>query len=309
MFAYIIRRVLYTIPVVFGVALVVFTLFNLVGGDPTYQMLGKHATQQQIIDLRHELGLDQPKHIQFVRFLKEIVTFDFGRSFTTKQPVTEMIGRAIGPSLTLMIPAFFTTVFLSIIIALIVAYFRGRLIDRVMVVFCVFGLAFPSLAVILFGQYLLAYKAGLFPISGFEFGSFVTYVTLPALLYVLINIGHDVRLFRTAILDETEQDYVRTARAKGLSEQRIFFKHVLKNSMIPIITNTVVQIPLLILGALLLEAFFAIPGMGSMLIDAINNSDFQVIKAETIVVSLLYIFGNLMTDVLYSAVDPRVSIK
>jgi peptide/nickel transport system permease protein len=309
MFAYIFRRVIYTIPVVFGVALIVFTLFNLVGGDPTYQMLGKHATEQQIIDLRHELGLDQPKYIQFFRFLKEIVTFDFGRSFTTKQPVTEMIARGIGPSLTLMIPAFFTTVILSIIIALTVAYFRGRLIDRVMVVFCVFGLAFPSLAVILFGQYLLAYKAGIFPISGFEFSSFATYVALPALLYVLINIGYDVRLFRTAILDETEQDYVRTARAKGLSEQKIFFKHVLKNSMIPIITNTVIEIPLLILGALLLEAFFAIPGLGGITIDAINNSDFQVIKAMTIVVSLLYIFGNLITDILYSVVDPRVSLK
>jgi peptide/nickel transport system permease protein len=309
MFSYILRRLLYTIPVVFGVALIVFTLFNLVGGDPTYQMLGKHATEQQIIDLRKELGLDQPKHIQFLRFLKEIVTFDFGRSFTTKQPVSEMILRGIGPSLTLMIPAFFTTVFLAVVIALAVAYFRGRLIDRVMVVLCVFGLAFPSLAMILFGQYLLAYKAGLFPISGFEFGSFATYVALPALLYVLINIGYDVRLFRTAILDETEQDYVRTARAKGLSEQKIFFKHVLKNSMIPIITNTVIEIPLLILGALLLEAFFAIPGLGGITIDAINNSDFQVIKAMTIVVSILYIFGNLLTDILYSIVDPRVSLK
>ena len=172
-------------------------------------------------------------------------------------------------------------------------------------------MSIPSLGYILFGQYILAYKMNLFPISGFDssFAGRWEYLLLPMLIWVALTLGYDVRFYRTALLEETNQDYVRTARAKGLSEPRVFFKHVLKNAMVPIVTNVVLEIPLLILGAFLLEGFFGIPGIGSITIDAINNSDLPVIKAMATVTSLLYIVGNIVTDVVYTLVDPRVKLK
>lgn len=311
MLVYIVRKLLGAIPTLFGVALIVFVLFNLVGGDPTYQMLGKHASAQQIAEVRHEYGFDLPQHVQFIQYLKQIVTFDYGRSYATRQPISQMIMDGIGPSLSLMLPAFLLTTVLAIAIGLLVAYFRGTWIDKVVVIICVFGMSLPMLAYILFGQYFLAFKWGWFPISGYETGwaERFQYLLMPMLIFVAVSLGYDVRFYRTAILEETNQDYVRTARAKGLSEVRIFFKHVLKNSMVPILTNVVIEIPLLILGAFLLESFFGIPGLGSITIDAVHNSDFPVIKAMTTLVAILYILGNLATDIMYTLVDPRVSFK
>lgn len=311
MFVYITRRLLNTIPIVFGVALIIFILFNLVGGDPTYMILGKHAGAQQIAEVRHEYGFDLPKHVQFLQYLKNIVTFDYGRSYATRRPIMDMIVEGIGPSLSLAIPAFFFTTFFAIVIGVLVAYFRGRFIDKSVVVFCVLGMSVPMLAYILFGQYFLAFQLGWFPIHGFEtdWSERFSYVALPMILWVVVSLGYDVRFFRTALVEEMTQDYVRTARAKGLSEPRVFFKHVLKNSMVPIITNVVIEIPMLILGSFLLEGFFGIPGLGSITINAVNNSDFPVIKAMGTLMALLLIFGNLVTDILYTVVDPRVSLK
>lgn len=311
MIPYLSRRLLYTIPILLGVALIIFCLFNLVGGDPTYQMLGKHASQAQIQELRHELGLDQSRVLQFVDYLKQIVSFDFGRSYATKQRISEMILNGIPASLSLAIPAFVVETILSLVIALLVSYFRGSLFDRVVVVMCVMGMSISSLAYILFGQYFFAYWLGLFPISGYDQDLFLRfkYVALPATIWVVVSIGINVRVFRTFMLDEVNQDYVRTARAKGLSEKFVLFKHVLKNALIPVITYVVIQIPFLITGSFLLESFFGIPGLGSITIDAIHNSDFPVIKAMTTIETLLFIFGNLLTDMLYSVVDPRVRLK
>lgn len=295
----------------FGVALVVFILFNIVGGDPALQMVGKHATAQQIADIRREYGFDQPLYMQFVKYLGEIVTFDFGRSYATRQEISSMIMRGIGPSMSLALPAFAIATIISILIGLLVSYFRGRWIDRSAVLLCVIGMSIPSLGYILFGQYILAYKMNLFQISGFEYdwASRVQYLVLPGIIWLLLSIGYDVRFYRTAVLEETNQDYVRTARAKGLSEPRVFLKHVLKNAMVPIVTNIVLEIPLLILGAFLLESFFGIPGIGSITIDAIHNSDLPVIKAMATVTSLLYIVGNIATDIVYTIVDPRVKLS
>lgn len=311
MVVYIIRKLLSTIPTLFGVALTVFVLFNMVGGDPTYQMLGRHANAKQIEELRHEYGFDQPQYIQFGQYLKQIVTFDYGRSYATKQPINTMIKEGIVPSLSLMVPSFLLTTVLAVGIGLLVAFFRGGWVDKVVVIFCVFGMSVSMLAYILFGQYFFAYKLGWFPISGYEgdWPDRFQYIGMPMIIFILVSLGYDVRFYRTAILEETNQDYVRTARAKGLSEPKVFLKHVLKNSMIPIITNVVIEIPLLILGAFLLESFFAIPGLGSITIDAVHNSDFPVIKAMTTLVAILYILGNLATDLLYTLVDPRVNLK
>lgn len=311
MFTYLTRRIIGAIPIIFGVALVVFLLFNVVGGDPSLQMVGKHATAQQIAEIRHEYGFDLPLPTQFVRYLKEIATFDFGRSYATRQQISDMIVRGIGPSLTLAIPAFFLSTVISLLLALLVAYYRGKWVDKIGVILCVIGMSIPSLAYILFGQYILAYKWNMFPISGFEFAypDRFTYILLPAIIWIFLSVGFDVRFYRTALLEETSQDYVRTARAKGLTEQKVYLKHVLKNAMVPVVTNVVLEIPLLILGAFLLEGFFGIPGIGGITLDAIHNSDLPVIKAMATVTSVLYIFGNIATDVVYTLVDPRVKLK
>ncbi len=311
MSAYIIRRVLYTIPILFGVSLIVFALFHLVGGDPVLQMLGKHATAEQVQELRRELGFDLPKVEQYFVYLKQIFTMDFGRSYATRQQIGEMIMDGIGPSFSLAATGFSVTLVLSLLVAMFSAYYRGQLIDKIVVLVCVAGMSISSLAYILFGQYFLAYKLNLFPVSGYESGFpyNMPYLMMPVLIWVTVSLGWDVRFFRTSILDETYKDYVRTARAKGLSEKVVFFKHILKNSMIPIITYIVIQIPFLILGSFLLESFFSIPGIGSITIEAITNSDFPVLKAMTTLISILMVIGNLVTDILYTVVDPRVRLR
>lgn len=308
---YIIRRLLYVIPVLLGVCFIIFVLFNLVSPDPTLIMLGKHASLSQMEELRRELGLDRPWFLQYWDVVKSAFTFDFGRSWSTKQEIIEMIKAGAIPSLTLSIPAFVISTVLSISISLFIAFYRGTMIDKSIVFICVTMMSISSLAYILFGQWFFAFKLGLFEISGYEFGfpDFVPYVLLPIIIWVALGIGPDVRFYRTIILDEIYQDYVRTARAKGLSERVILFKHVLKNAMIPIITFVIIQIPFLILGALLLETFFSIPGLGGITLNAINSSDFPVIKAMTILISVAYIFFSVLTDVLYTLVDPRVRLK
>jgi peptide/nickel transport system permease protein len=308
MWAYVIRRLIYAIPILLGVSLVVFSLFHLVGGDPAALLLGKHATAERVAMVRAELGLDQPLPMQFLDYLREVATFDFGKSYTTREDIREKIYNGIGPTLSLTVPAFIITVLISMGIALVVSFYRGRWIDRASVVFFVLLMSLPGLAYILFGQYILASKLNWFPISGYsaDWGERYYYLALPILISVFLNLGSDIRFFRNSIIEEVNQDYVRTARAKGLSEGWVYLKHVLKNSMIPVITYVVLQIPYLVLGSLLLESFFSIPGLGGMTVEAINNSDFPVLKAMTTVISLLYIATTILTDVLYRWVDPRM---
>lgn len=308
---YTIRRLLYAIPIMIGVTLVVFLLFNVVSGDPTAVLLGKHATPQQMAELRHELGLDRPLLVQYLDTLRSAFTFDFGRSWATKQQIAQMIQRGAAASLTLSVPAFVIASLAAIAIALLAAFFRGTLLDRSLVVVSVILMSISVLAYILFGQWVFAYKLGWFEITGYEYGfpDCIPYIILPGIIWIVLSIGPDMRFYRTVMLDEVYRDYVRTARAKGLSNRTILFKHVLKNAMIPIITNLVIQLPALILGALLIENFFGIPGLGNITLQAINNSDFPVIKAMTILSSVFYIIFNVITDVLYILVDPRVSLQ
>lgn len=311
MIKYIIRRLLYLIPVLLGVSFIIFVLFNLVSGDPTAVLLGKNATARQMIELREQLGLNKPLFDQYLDVVRSAFTFDFGYSWATKQEIKQMIIQGAYPSLALSIPAFTIATILSLIISLVVAFYRGKGIDLFVRVTCIAGQSISALAYILFFQYFFAYKMGWFEISGFEFGfpDFIPFIALPAIIFILLSIGPDVRFFRTVILDEIYQDYVRTARAKGLSEITVLLKHVLRNAMIPIITYVVIQIPTLILGALLLENFFSIPGLGGITLNALNSSDFPVIKAMAILSSVLYIILSLITDVLYTIVDPRVKLK
>lgn len=310
-YVYVIRRLLYVIPVLLGVCLIIFFLFNVVSPDPTLIMLGKHASAQQMAELRVELGLDRAWYIQYFDIVKSAFTFDFGRSWSTKQEIIEMIKQGAPASLSLSLPAFILSTITAISISLLVSFYRGGWFDRIVVFGCVAMMSISSLAYILFGQWFFAYKLGWFEISGYESGfpDFVPYVALPILIWLILSLGPDVRFYRTIMLDEVYQDYVRTARAKGLSERVILFKHVLKNAMVSIITFVIIQLPFLILGALLLESFFSIPGLGGITLNAINSSDFPVIRAMTVMISVAYIFFSVFTDVLYTVVDPRVRLK
>ncbi|AYF45659.1 MULTISPECIES: ABC transporter permease [Halobacteriovorax] len=309
--SYIIRRLLYTIPIILGVCLIIFAIFNLSGYDPAQLLLGKHASAKQIAEVRHELGLDRPLVEQYLDIVKSAFTFDFGRSWATKQQIIEMIKEGAIPSLTLTLPAFLISTTLSILLAIVVSFFRGKAIDRALVIISVSLMSIPSLAYILFFQKFFAYEMGWFEISGYEHGFpyFVPYIILPVIIMVVLNLGPDLRYFRTVILDDIYQDYVRTARAKGLSEKAVLLKHVLKNSLIPIITYVIIQIPFLILGTLLLESFFSIPGLGGLTVKAVFDNDFPVIKAMTILSAMGYIIFTVITDILYTVVDPRVRLK
>lgn len=311
MIKYIIRRLLYLIPVLLGVSFIIFVLFNLVSGDPSAVLLGKNATAKQMIELREQLGLNKPLFDQYLDVVKSAFTFDFGHSWATKQEISQMIIQGAYPSLCLTVPAFVIATILSLIVSLVAAFYRGKGIDLFVRFLCIAGVSVSALAYILFFQYFFAYELGWFEISGFEYGfpDFVPFIALPAVIFVILSLGPDVRFFRTVILDEIYQDYVRTARAKGLSEIVILLRHVLRNALIPIITYVVIQIPSLILGALLLENFFSIPGLGGITLNALNSSDFPVIKAMAILSSVLYIILSLVTDVLYTFADPRVKLK
>ena len=222
-----------------------------------------------------------------------------------------MIKQGAYPSLCLTIPAFVISTILSLLISLVVAFYRGKGIDLFVRFFCIAGMSISALTYILAFQWFFAFELGWFEISGFEYGfpDFIPYIALPAIIWIILSLGPDVRFFRTVILDEIYQDYVRTARAKGLSEVSILLKHVLRNALIPIITYVVIQIPFLILGALLLESFFGIPGLGGITLNALNSSDFPVIKAMAILSSVIYILFSLLSDILYTFADPRVKLK
>ncbi|MAV91001.1 MAG: peptide ABC transporter permease [Bdellovibrionaceae bacterium] len=311
MLKYTIRRILYVIPILFGVTLVCFLLFNVAGGDPAAQAAGKYATVEQIESIRAELGLNQPIYLQYLDYLKQILTFDFGRSWSTKQKISEMFWSGVGPSLSVTVPGFLITLMITIPLSLVLGYLRDSFIDRTAMVVCLALISISSLVYILAGQYFLAYLWGMFPISGWD-SSWTgrwEYTTLPILIMVVLSLGGQILFFRTIFIEELSKDYVRTARAKGLSNKKVLTKHILRNALIPIITLVVLQVPFLILGSLLLESFFGIPGLGGLLVTAINNADFPVIKAMIVILTILYTTFNLISDLLYAVVDPKVRLQ
>ncbi|MCI0343119.1 MAG: ABC transporter permease subunit [Planctomycetales bacterium] len=433
MTAYIIRRLLYTIPIVFGVLLILFLIFNVVGGNPARAMLGKYATKKAVRELEHQLGLDLPLIVnldsafagserafvlatldrlerlgtapeklvlegepvkaltvmderpraavpaligallepgapeprrawasvalvwitgedaiyrpsayapvreglltrwrdwwearktrpafapswryvlqsQLFHFLWDAATFDFGKSIQRRQFISQMILRGAVPSLTVTIPGFFLAVGLGLGLALVCAFYRAGVVDRTIVFLTVIAMSITFLAYVIGGQYVLAHKLGLFPVHGY-LPPYAKFVALPVLIFVLASLAPDIRSFRTYILDEVSQDYVRTARAKGVANQDVMLRHVLKNAMIPVITSTVIHLPFLFLGSLLLERFFGIPGLGSTMVDAVFSADWPVVRAFTYIGAILYVVGNLATDICYAFADPRISLR
>ncbi|MGQ0752620.1 MAG: ABC transporter permease [Betaproteobacteria bacterium] len=335
MLAYIIRRLLYAIPILIGVNVITFALFFVVNSpdDMARVHLGvKRVTPEAIARWKQERGYDRPllynagapcrASIGFLTACHEKLTdtiffeksvrlfaFDFGRSDQGRD-IGYDIRTRMWPSLAIALPVFLMGLAAYITFALLMAFFRATYVDFWGVVLCVVMMSISGLFYIIGGQYIAGKLWNLVPISGYDGGfDSVKFLVLPVLVGVISGIGSSARWYRTMFLEEINKDYVRTARAKGLSEMRVLFRHVLQNAMIPILTGAVVVIPLLFMGSLITEAFFGIPGLGSYTIDAINSQDFAVVRAMVFLGSVLYIIGLILTDISYTLVDPRVRLE
>ena len=312
MTAYVIRRLWQIIPTIAGVILLIFFLFNWVGGDPAMVLAGKISNPEQIANIRKQLGIDEPYWVQLLIFVKQVFTFDFGRSWSTNEEVSRILITRVGPTLTVMIPVLIITTSLAVIFAIMVAYVRGTLTDRMIMIVCTVAMSVSFLVYIIVFQWLFGFILGWFPVQGWSesFGKNLGYYApLPIMLAVFVGLAPELRLYRSFFLDEINQDYVRTARAKGVPEKSVMLKHVLRNAMIPILTNVGIALPGIFVGSFLLEVFFSIPGLGREIITAVNRSDFPVIKAVTVYLAVITMFINLLVDVMYKVVDPRVSFK
>lgn len=324
MFSYFLRRLFYTIPIVLGVMVITFVLFYMLQPADTMarRMLGPKASQQAVDNWIKQRGYDKPVFFntqpganlldsQFFGHIKSLATFDLGVSDATGQPVLERFKEGAIPSLSITLPAFLLGIALAVSISLFLVYVRETKIDFAGTIFAVALMSIPVMVYVIFGQWLLAVVLQYFPAYGFNLAGFdmVRFLTLPVLILVIAGLGSDIRLYRAIFLEEIRNEYVRTAHAKGLSSGATLLRHVLKNGMINIITLTVSALPALILGSLVLETFFGIPGLGSMTLDAIQTSDFAVIRATTYVGTLLYLVGLLLTDFCYAMVDPRIKLQ
>ena len=312
MLAYIIRRVLYAIPILVGVNLITFLLFFVVNtpDDMARMQLGtKRVTPEAIEKWKADHGYDKPMGTIFYEKSVKLFAFDFGASEDGRDIATEIKTR-MWPSLALALPVFLVGLAVNITFALLMAFFRATYLDFWGVVLCVAMMSISTLFYIIGGQYVASKVWHLVPISGYDTGLEATkFLVLPVLIGVIAGIGAGGRWYRTLFLEEMSRDYVRTARAKGLAESAVLFRHVLKNAMIPILTGAVVVIPLLFMGSLLSESFFGIPGLGSYTIDAIQAQDFAVVRSMVFIGSVLYIAGLLLTDLSYTLVDPRIKLE
>jgi peptide/nickel transport system permease protein len=258
------------------------------------------------------LGLDRPVAEQLWLFVRKVALFDWGRSWTTNEAVSEIFRTRLPATLTVMVPILLLEVGLGIVAGMAVAYVRGSLTDRAVMVISTIALSISFLVYVIVGQYVFAFQLGWFPVQGWSHSfwtNLAVYTPLPVFLAVLVSLAPNTRLYRSFFLDEIGHDYVRTARAKGVSEKAILFRHVLRNALIPILTNVATQLPGVFIGSFLIEVFFSIPGLGREVYNAVNRSDYPVIQAVTIYLAMLTMAINLATDVLYKLVDPRVVLK
>lgn len=312
MISYILRRVWQMVPTLLGVILLIFFLFKFFGGDPVEIMAGLKASPERIASLRAQLGLDKPVLEQLWVFVQQIFTFNWGKSWTTNESIATIFSTRLPATLTIMIPILLLEVLLAIGAGLAVAYVRGSLTDRAIMIVTTVALSISFLVYIIVGQYLFGFVLGWFPVQGWTnsvWKNLITYAPLPVFLAVLVSLAPQTRLYRSFFLDEIGQDYVRTARAKGVTENTIMLKHVLRNAMIPILTNVATNLPGVFIGSFLIEVFFSIPGLGREILVAVNRSDYPVIQAATVYLAALTMVINLITDVLYKFVDPRVTLK
>tara|TARA_R110002049_G_scaffold252263_1_gene426762 strand:- start:61890 stop:62867 length:978 start_codon:yes stop_codon:yes gene_type:complete len=325
MIAYIIRRVLYAFPLLLGINLITFVLFFVVNSpdDMAKNQLGqKHTTPQQIEDWKRERGYNLPliyndansgsaKFTETIFYQKSIklFVFDFGSSDSGRD-IGYDISKRMWPSLTIAVPHLLLGLLVTITFALLIAFFRATYIDYWAVIICVALMSISTLFYIIGGQFVIGKLLKVVPISGYDTGlDSLKFLILPVIIGVIGGIGSGTRWYRTIFLEEIGKDYVRTARSKGISEQLVLFRHVLRNALIPILTGVVVVLPLLFMGSLLTENFFGIPGLGSYTIDAINRQDFAIVRSMVYLGSVLYIIGLILTDISYTLVDPRIRLS
>jgi len=325
MSAYLLRRLLYALPILLGVNVITFVLFFVVNtpDDMARMQLGDHHLTQEAIDKwKAARGYDRPlfwngaadgvaqaADTLFVTSTLRLFTFDFGISDGGRDIGSDLRQR-MGPSLAIAVPVLLLQLVLALVWALLVAWLRGSRLDVASALICVAMMSISGLFYIIGGQYLVAKLWRLVPISGYDYGlASFKFLLLPVLIGMLIALGPNVRWYRTIFLEEMGREYVRMARAKGLSDARVLFAHVLRNALIPILTGVVVLLPSLFLGALITEAFFAIPGLGSYTIDALQAQDFAIVRTMVFLGSLLYILGLLLTDLSYVVADPRVRLE
>lgn len=320
MLAYVVRRLVYGAVVVLGVLFFLFVLFFAVASpdDVARRALGEKATQPIIEQWKANHGYDKPlwpwqdlRNNLLVDHYRRMLSFDFGRSDADDVPITRRLREGAPVSLMLTVPLFVIGIVLGIGLSLFVAFFRQTYIDSMGVFLCVLAMSISILLYIVGAQYLIAKLLRWFPISGFDSDPAVVarFLALPLMVGVANGLGSEVRFYRTVFVEETGRDYVRTARAKGAGELRVMFHHVLRNSLIPILTRVVLAIPFLFTGALLLESFFGIPGLGALTVDAINGNDFSTLRTMVYIGSLLFVAGQIATDVSYALVDPRVRLS
>lgn len=316
MWTFIVRRLLYNVPVYLGIVFVLMVALRV--NDPVPARLGKHATAEAEAALRAKMGLDQPIGVQYVQFLGKVARLDFtdeSWDFPGKT-VGSLLAESIGPSLAITVPALALTTLVSIVIGLFSSYFRGRWIDKTLMFSAVVGMSISFLVYIIFGQYWGAYALNearggeLFAVAGYEPGlsNWVRYCMLPVLISTVVAMGYDTRFYRAVMVEECNRDYIVTAQAKGATKRKILFVHMLKNAMIPIITRVMITLPFLVMGSFLLEIYFNIPGMGRALYNSITSVDFPVTQGFVAIFAALFIVSNVLTDVLYALVDPRVRL-
>lgn len=312
---YSIRKLISGIPLVLGVTFLSFVLMVYFGPDKTYELLGKNPTAEEIAEVRTQLGYDRPFVVRYAEYLRELATFNLGNSDSTGERVDALLMRTIPVSAALAAPGFILGNGLGVLLALFAAYFRSTWVDKAIMGFAVVGMSISFLIVIIAFQIIFAssYGLDLFPVRGWSMnsiGEYLNYVAVPTLATVFVALGYNTRFYRSVIVEEMTRDHVRTARAFGIPPAKLFYKNILKNSMIPIITRIVFSIPLVIIsGSLLIESYFGIPGVGKVTYDAIMSGDQPVLKAVVGLTAVLFVFAQLLTDILYRAVDPRVSLK
>ena len=325
MIAYIIRRLMYVLPILVGVNILTFALFFVVNtpDDMAHMQLGmKHVTEEAVDNWKTERGYDRPLFYNgeqaglstltdtiFFDNSVRLFVFDFGQSDDGRD-IGHDISERMWPSLALAIPTLIIGLLVNLTFAMLMAFFRGSYVDLSGVILCVVLMSISGLFYIIGGQWLVSKILHLVPISGYQPGLDAwKFLILPVIIGVIGGIGSGARWYRTIFLEEIARDYVRTARAKGLGEQMVLFRHVLRNALVPILTGVVVVIPLLFMGSLVMESFFGIPGLGSYTIDAIHKQDFAIVRSMVFLGSVLYIIGLILTDISYTMVDPRIRLN
>ena len=312
---YTLRKLIAGIPLVLGVTLISFLLIVYFGPDKTYELLGKNATVEEIAEMRSQLGYDQPFVTRYLDYLREIVTLDFGNSQSTDEKVSSILTRTIPTSIALALPGFILGNVLGVVFALLAAYYRGSWVDKFIMGFAAVGMSISFLIAIIGFQILLSSSEGLdlLPVRGWDTSTplqYLRYVTVPTLATVFVALGYNTRFYRAVIVEEMTRDHVRTAKAFGVPPAKLFYRNILKNSMIPIVTRIVFSIPFIVIsGSLLLESYFGIPGVGQVTYNAIVTGDQPVLKAVVVLTAVLFVVAQLMTDICYRIVDPRVSLK